>query len=153
MLRHSIQIKWSPGYTLTLRIYVFIIGNPLHGRGTTDTPLFMFTQGGLKRASVDGSARIASLRNAYSGRTGGKAGKARGAPATGWQQAHGVRQSETRGDQHTNFNAQGPSAPALPQLLEKSRAFYGNRRFITIFTTDHHPSLPWARCIRSTPPS
>ena len=100
---------------LTLRIYVFIIDNPLRGRGTTDTPLF--TQGGMKRASVDGSARIASLRNAYSGRTGGKAGKARGAAATGWQ-AHGVRESETRGDQHTNFNAQGPSSPAqLPQPL------------------------------------
>jgi len=124
---------------LTLRIYVFIIDNPLHGRGTTDTPLFKFTQGGLKRASVDGSARIAALRNAYSGRTGGKAGKARGAAATGWQ-AHGVRESGTRDDQHTNLNAQGLSSPALPQLLTKSRAFYGNRRFITVFTKDYHPS-------------
>jgi len=123
---------------LTLRIYVFIIDNPLRGRGTTDTPLFKFTHGGLRRASVDGSARIASLRNAYSGRTGGKAGKARGAAATGWQ-AHGVRESE---QEATNtLTSMRRALPHHLNFLSYSRAFYGNRRLMPTFTTDHHLSL------------
>jgi hypothetical protein len=37
------------------------------------------------------------------------------------------------------------------QLLKKSLAFYGTRRFITVFTRAHHRSLPWAEWTHSTP--
>jgi hypothetical protein len=37
------------------------------------------------------------------------------------------------------------------QLVNKSSTFYGTQRFITMFTTAHHWSLSWARCIQSTP--
>jgi hypothetical protein len=37
------------------------------------------------------------------------------------------------------------------QLVKKFPAFYGTRRFITVFTTARHWSLPWARCTQSTP--
>jgi hypothetical protein len=35
-------------------------------------------------------------------------------------------------------------------LVKKSPAFYGTRRFITIFTRSHHWSLFWARWIQTT---
>jgi hypothetical protein len=35
--------------------------------------------------------------------------------------------------------------------VKKLPAFYGTRRFITVFTRAHHWSLPWSRCIQSTP--
>jgi hypothetical protein len=38
------------------------------------------------------------------------------------------------------------------QLVKKSLAFYGNRRFITTFTTTRHLSLSWARSIKSMTP-
>ena len=38
------------------------------------------------------------------------------------------------------------------QLVKKFRAFYWNRRFITVFTSDGHLSLSWARTIQSIPP-
>jgi hypothetical protein len=37
-------------------------------------------------------------------------------------------------------------------LVKKFPAFYGNRRFITAFTSARHLSLFWARSIQSTPP-
>jgi len=37
------------------------------------------------------------------------------------------------------------------QPVKKFPAFYGTRRFITVFTPARHWSLPWARCITSTP--
>jgi hypothetical protein len=37
------------------------------------------------------------------------------------------------------------------QLLENFPAFYGTRRFITVFTRVLHWSLSWARSIRSIP--
>jgi hypothetical protein len=39
----------------------------------------------------------------------------------------------------------------VTQLVKKLPAFYGNRRFITVFTTARHWSLYWARWILSTP--
>jgi hypothetical protein len=39
----------------------------------------------------------------------------------------------------------------VAQSGKKFLAFYGTRRFITVFTTAHHKSLSWARCIQSTP--
>ena len=38
------------------------------------------------------------------------------------------------------------------QLVKKFPAFYGTRRFITAFTSFHHPSLSWAIPIQSTSP-
>jgi hypothetical protein len=42
------------------------------------------------------------------------------------------------------------TALVFTQLLKKFPAFYGTRRFITIFTTARHWSLSWARRIQST---
>jgi hypothetical protein len=39
----------------------------------------------------------------------------------------------------------------VTQIVKKFSAFYGTRRFITVFTRTHHWSLPWARCIQSIP--
>jgi hypothetical protein len=39
----------------------------------------------------------------------------------------------------------------VAQLVNKFPAFYGTRRFITVFTTARHWSLSWARWIQSTP--
>jgi hypothetical protein len=38
------------------------------------------------------------------------------------------------------------------QLLQNFPAFYGTRRFITVFTRGLHWSLSWARSIQTTPP-
>jgi len=38
------------------------------------------------------------------------------------------------------------------QLVKKFTSFYGTQRFITAFTTAHHPSLSWARLIQSITP-
>jgi hypothetical protein len=38
------------------------------------------------------------------------------------------------------------------QLVKKSSAFYGSRRFITAFTSDRHLSLSWASSIQFIPP-
>jgi hypothetical protein len=38
----------------------------------------------------------------------------------------------------------------ITQLVKKISAFYGTRRFITVFTWARHWSLTWARCIQST---
>ena len=38
------------------------------------------------------------------------------------------------------------------QLVKKSPAFYGTRRFTTAFTSARHLSLPSARSIQYTPP-
>jgi hypothetical protein len=38
----------------------------------------------------------------------------------------------------------------VTQLVKKFPAFYGTRRFITVFTRARHWSLSWARCIQST---
>ena len=40
-----------------------------------------------------------------------------------------------------------------PKLLKKFPAFYGTRRFITVFTWARHLSLSWARTIQSAAPS
>jgi hypothetical protein len=46
-----------------------------------------------------------------------------------------------------------PEKLKRPKLLKKFPAFYGTRRFITVFTTARHLSLFWARLIQSiTPP-
>jgi hypothetical protein len=37
----------------------------------------------------------------------------------------------------------------IVQLLNNFQAFYGTRRFITVFTRDFHSSLSWARSIQS----
>jgi len=38
------------------------------------------------------------------------------------------------------------------QLIKKfSACYYGTRRFITVFTSAHHWSLSWVRCLFSTP--
>ena len=37
-------------------------------------------------------------------------------------------------------------------LVKKFPAFYGTRRFITVFTSAHHLSLAWASSIQSIPP-
>jgi hypothetical protein len=37
-------------------------------------------------------------------------------------------------------------------LVKKFHAFYGNRRFISAFTSARHLSLPWASSIQSIPP-
>jgi hypothetical protein len=39
----------------------------------------------------------------------------------------------------------------VSQVLRKFPALYGIGRFITVFTTARHLSLPWARSIQSTP--
>jgi len=39
----------------------------------------------------------------------------------------------------------------VAQLIKKIPAFYGTRRFITVFTSAHHWPLSWARWILSTP--
>jgi hypothetical protein len=39
----------------------------------------------------------------------------------------------------------------VTQLVKKFSAFYGTRRFITVFTTARHWSLSWARWTQSTP--
>jgi len=46
---------------------------------------------------------------------------------------------------------QSYSWQANNQLGKKFLAFYGTRRFITVFTADRHWSLSWAKCIQSTP--
>jgi hypothetical protein len=38
------------------------------------------------------------------------------------------------------------------QLVKKFPTFYGNRRFITAFTSARHLSLKWAKSIQSIPP-
>jgi hypothetical protein len=40
--------------------------------------------------------------------------------------------------------------PTVTQLVNKLPAFYGTRRFISMFTAARHRSLSWARCIQST---
>ena len=40
----------------------------------------------------------------------------------------------------------------VPQLVKKFLAFYGTRRFITVFTTSHHLSLSWTRPNQSMSP-
>jgi hypothetical protein len=40
----------------------------------------------------------------------------------------------------------------VSQLVKKFPAFYGTRRFITLFTTARHLSLSWASSIQSMPP-
>ena len=40
-----------------------------------------------------------------------------------------------------------------PQLVKKFPAFYGTRRFITVFKRARHLFLSWATSIQSTPPS
>ena len=45
-----------------------------------------------------------------------------------------------------------PEKLKRPKLLKKSPAFYGTRRFITVFTRARHMSLSWARSIQSVPP-
>jgi hypothetical protein len=42
--------------------------------------------------------------------------------------------------------------PPIVQLLKNFPAFYGTRRFITVFTRALHWSLSWARSIQSPPP-
>ena len=37
------------------------------------------------------------------------------------------------------------------QLVKKFPAFYGTRKFITVFTSARHLSLPWASSIQSIP--
>jgi len=37
-----------------------------------------------------------------------------------------------------------------PELVKKFPAFYGNQRFITVFTSVRHLSLYWARSVRSS---
>jgi hypothetical protein len=39
-----------------------------------------------------------------------------------------------------------------PQLVKKFPAFYGTRRFITVYTTARHLSLSWARSIQTMTP-
>jgi hypothetical protein len=41
--------------------------------------------------------------------------------------------------------------PPVVELLKNFPAFYGTRRFITVFTRALHRSLSWARSIQSTP--
>jgi len=41
---------------------------------------------------------------------------------------------------------QSPSSEAVTQLDKKILAFYGNRRFITVFTTAHQWFLSRATC-------
>jgi hypothetical protein len=45
-----------------------------------------------------------------------------------------------------------PEKLRRPKLLTKFPAFYGTRRFITVFTRARHLSLSWARLIQSMPP-
>jgi len=45
---------------------------------------------------------------------------------------------------------QTPSWEAISQLVKKFPASYGNRRFTIVFTTTHHWSLSWSRCVQST---
>jgi hypothetical protein len=45
-----------------------------------------------------------------------------------------------------------PEKLKRPELLKKVPAFYGTRRFITVFTRARHLSLSWARLIQSMPP-
>jgi hypothetical protein len=45
-----------------------------------------------------------------------------------------------------------PEKLTRPELLKKFPAFYGTRRFITVFTTARHLSLSWTRSIQSTNP-
>jgi hypothetical protein len=40
----------------------------------------------------------------------------------------------------------------IVQLLKNFPEFYGNRRFITVFTRALHWPLPWSRSIQSIPP-
>ena len=44
-----------------------------------------------------------------------------------------------------------PEKPTVSELVRKFLAVYGNRRFITTFTTARHLSLSWARLIQSMP--
>jgi hypothetical protein len=44
-----------------------------------------------------------------------------------------------------------PEKLPIVQLLKNFPAFYGSRRFITVFTRDLHWSLSWARSIQSIP--
>jgi hypothetical protein len=44
-----------------------------------------------------------------------------------------------------------PQKLIVTQLVKKFPAFYGTRRFITVFTRTRHWSLSWARWIQSTP--
>jgi len=39
----------------------------------------------------------------------------------------------------------------VTQLVKKSHAFYGNRRFITVFTRTRNWCLSWTSCIQSVP--
>jgi len=67
----------------------------------------------------------------------GKAGKARGAAATGWQ-AHGVRESETRGDQHTKLQCAGSflttsTSSATPAHFMETEGSYPSSQETTIY--------------------
>jgi hypothetical protein len=44
-----------------------------------------------------------------------------------------------------------PEKPPIVQLLKNFPAYYGTRRFITVFTRALHWSLSWARSIQSIP--
>jgi len=46
---------------------------------------------------------------------------------------------------------QTPSWRINNHSVKKVLAFFGSQRFISFFTTDHNLSLPWGRCIQSTP--
>jgi len=39
----------------------------------------------------------------------------------------------------------------IVQLVKIYAAFYGTKRFVTVFTSAHQWSLSWCRCIHSTP--
>jgi hypothetical protein len=52
----------------------------------------------------------------------------------------------------TPSNTVLPEKLECPKLLKKFPAFYGTRRFITVYTRARHLSLSWARSIQSTSP-
>jgi hypothetical protein len=51
----------------------------------------------------------------------------------------------------TSWSRVLPKTLIVFQLVKIFAAFYGNRRFVTVFTRARHWSLSWARCIQSTP--
>jgi hypothetical protein len=52
----------------------------------------------------------------------------------------------------TSWNWALLEKPPVAQLLKNFPAFYGTRKFITVFTWALHRSLSWARSIHSIPP-
>jgi hypothetical protein len=52
----------------------------------------------------------------------------------------------------TSWSWDLPQKPPIVQLLKDFPAFYGTRRFITVFTTALHWSPSWARSIQSIQP-